>query len=57
MFEPAIAKNSKSKALPFSIRERIAGIEDYDEIEHIDLLQTGSLKTKKPCGNRERQLR
>jgi RNA polymerase primary sigma factor len=39
MFEPAIAKTSKSKALPFSIRERIAGIEDYDEIEHIDLLQ------------------
>ena len=39
MFEPAIVKTSKSKALPFSIRERIAGIEDYDEMEHMDLLQ------------------
>ncbi|MGO9377684.1 MAG: RNA polymerase sigma factor RpoD/SigA [Dissulfurispiraceae bacterium] len=39
MFETAIAKTSKSKALPFSIRERISGIEDYDEMEHSDLLQ------------------
>jgi RNA polymerase primary sigma factor len=39
MFEPEIAKTSKREALPFSVREKITSIEDYEEIEHLELLQ------------------
>ena len=39
MFEPAIAKASKREKLSFSIREKITSIEDYEEIERLDLLQ------------------
>jgi RNA polymerase primary sigma factor len=39
MFEPAIAKASKRETLPFSVRESITSIEEYDDIEHMEHLQ------------------
>ncbi len=39
MFEPAIAKSGKREALPFSVREKITSIEEYEDMEHLELLQ------------------
>jgi len=39
MFEPAISKTSKRETMPFSSRNNITGIEDYDDMEHLELLQ------------------
>jgi len=38
MFEPAISKSRKRESMPYSVRESITGIEDYDEMEHLELL-------------------